>query len=109
MRRQLLIVAGLVMTLGMGGVAQAKTLPFEGTTMLEFGPTVQRAADQNEPSVITNLMIQLAGDIHSYLVDHHVIRAEGELRAARIALVVAARDLIRTGLRLLGVAAPDRM
>jgi arginyl-tRNA synthetase len=78
-------------------------------TMLEFGPTVQRAADQNEPSVITNLMIQLAGDIHSYLVDHHVIRAEGELRAARIALVIAARDLIRTGLRLLGVAAPDRM
>ena len=29
-------------------------------TMLEFGPAVQKAADQNEPSVITNLMIQLA-------------------------------------------------
>jgi arginyl-tRNA synthetase len=78
-------------------------------TMLEFGPAVQRAADQNEPSIITNLMIQLAGDIHAYLRDHNVIRAEGDLRQARIALVVAARDLLRIGLGLLGVAAPDRM
>lgn len=77
--------------------------------MLEFGPALQRAAEQNEPSVITNLMIQLAGDIHSYLRDHHVIRTEGDLRIARIALVSAARDLLKIGLGLLGVAAPDRM
>ena len=78
-------------------------------TMLEFGPSLQRAAEQNEPSIITNLMIQLAGDIHSYLCDHNVIRAEGDLRIARIALVSAARDLLKIGLGLLGVAAPDRM
>ena len=38
MGKQLWIAVGLVMALGMGGVAQARTLPFEGTTMLEFGP-----------------------------------------------------------------------
>jgi arginyl-tRNA synthetase len=54
-------------------------------------------------------MIELAGEIHAYLCDHHVIRAEGDLRTARVALVVAARDLLRIGLGLLGVAAPDRM
>ena len=78
-------------------------------TMLDFGPAVQRAAEQNEPSVITSLMIQLAGDIHAYLRDHHVIRAEGALREARVALVAAARELLRIGLGLLGVTAPDRM
>ena len=78
-------------------------------TMLDFGPTVQRAAAQNEPSVITNQMIQLAGDIHSYLRDHHVIRADAELKRARLALVAAARKLLKTGLELLGVSAPDRM
>lgn len=78
-------------------------------TMLDFGPAVERAAAQNEPSVITNLMIQLAGDIHSYLYDHNVIRAEGALREARLALVLAARDLLRTGLGLIGVASPDSM
>ena len=78
-------------------------------TMLDFGPTVQRAAAQNEPSVITNQMIQLAGEIHSYLREHNVIRADAELKNARLALIAAARKLLKLGLRLLGVAAPDRM
>ena len=77
--------------------------------MAEFGPAVQRAAEQSEPSVITNLMIQLAGSIHAYLKEHHVLRAEPEVRAARLALVGAARRLLQTGLGLIGVAAPDSM
>jgi arginyl-tRNA synthetase len=77
--------------------------------MLEFGPAVERASQQNEPSVVTGLMIELAGEIHSYLRDHHVIGAEPAVRDARLALVAAARNLLKTGLGLLGVAAPDRM
>jgi arginyl-tRNA synthetase len=77
--------------------------------MLEFGPSVRRAAESNEPSIITGLMIEIAGEIHSYLREHNVIHAEGELRRARLALVAAARSLLRDGLALLGVAAPDRM
>ena len=38
MRRLLHVVVGLVTALGVGSVAGARTLPFEGTTMLEFGP-----------------------------------------------------------------------
>lgn len=78
--------------------------------MLDFGPAVRRAAEQNEPSVITHLMIEIAGEIHGYLVEHHVLRAEAEaLRRARLCLVAAARDLLKTGLGLLGVATPERM
>ena len=55
------------------------------------------------------MAIQLAGDIHSYLRDHHVLAAEPAVRDARLALVAAARAMLRTGLGLLGVAAPDRM
>jgi arginyl-tRNA synthetase len=77
--------------------------------MLEFGPAVQRASDQNEPSIITNLMIQLASEIHSYLHEHNVIYADPELRQARLALVAAGRKVLRRGLGLLGVAAVDRM
>lgn len=78
-------------------------------TMAEFGPAVRRAADLSEPSVVTNLTIQIAAAIHSYLRDHHVLRAEPAVRDARLALVAAARSLLRTGLGLLGVAAPDSM
>lgn len=77
--------------------------------MLDFGTAVQRAAEQNEPSIITNLMIDIAGTIHSYLREHHVLRAEPAVKQARLALVAAARRLLRTGLELIGVATPEQM
>src|SRR5262245_50828474 len=78
-------------------------------SMLDFGATLQRAGQDNEPSLITRLMIQVAGEIHAWLREHRVIDAEPKLRDARLALVFAARKLLETGLGLLGVAAPERM
>ncbi len=78
-------------------------------TLHEFGPTVQRAAEQSEPSAVTNLMIRIASEIHSYLRDHHVLRADDETRRARLALVAASRKLLATGLGLIGVQAVDEM
>ena len=78
-------------------------------TMLDFGPATQRAAEQSEPSVITGQMITLAGEIHSYLRDHHVLGADPALRNARLLLVDSARRLLTTGLGLLGIPAPERM
>lgn len=77
--------------------------------MLEFGPAVERAAEQSEPSHVTAHTIALAGAIHSYLRDHRVLDAEPPLRAARLLLVDAARRLLATGLSLLGIPAPERM
>ena len=77
--------------------------------MLEFGAAVQRAAEQSEPSVVTAHTIALAGEIHSYLKDHHVLGAEPKVRDARLLLVDAARRLLTTGLALLGIPAPERM
>ena len=62
-----------------------------------------------EPSVVTNYTIALAGEIHSYLVDHHVLGAEPAVRDARLVLVDAARKLLTTGLHLIGIRAPERM
>ncbi len=78
-------------------------------TMLDFGPAVQRAAEQSEPSVVTTWLIAMAGEIHSYLREHHVLSAPGPVRHARLCLVAAARKLLQTGLSLLGIPAPDRM
>lgn len=78
-------------------------------TMMDFGSVVQRAAAQSEPSAITNHAIALAGEIHSYLREHHVLGAEPAIRDARLVLVDAARRLLTTGLGLIGVPAPERM
>lgn len=77
--------------------------------MLDFGTAVQRAAEQSEPSHVTAHTIALAGEIHSYLRDHHVLGAEPAVRDARLFLVEAARQLLTTGLFLLGIPAPERM
>jgi arginyl-tRNA synthetase len=78
-------------------------------TMLDFGPAVQRAAEQSEPSIVTAQVVALAGEIHSYLRDHYVVGAEPAVRDARLVLVDAARRLLATGLGLLGMPAPERM
>jgi arginyl-tRNA synthetase len=77
--------------------------------MLDFGPAVQRAAEQSEPSIVTAQVIALAGEIHSYLRDHHVLGSDPAVRDARLLLVDAARRLLTTGLALLGITAPERM
>jgi arginyl-tRNA synthetase len=77
--------------------------------MLDFGTAVQRAAEQSEPSIVTAHTIALAGEIHSYLREHHVLGAEPRVRDARLVLVGAARKLLATGLGLLGMPAPERM
>lgn len=78
-------------------------------SMLEFGPTLQRALEQSEPSALTGLLLRIAGDIHAYLRDHRVLQTEPPVRRARLELVAAAQSLLRTGLGLLGVACPERM
>ena len=78
-------------------------------TMMDFGPAVQRAAEQSEPSHVTAHTIALAGEIHSYLRDHYVVGALPAVRDARLVLVDAARRLLTTGLGLLGIVAPERM
>ncbi|MCB9879200.1 MAG: arginine--tRNA ligase [Planctomycetes bacterium] len=77
--------------------------------MMEFGNAVRRAAEQSEPSVVTSFAIALAGEIHSYLVDHYVVGAEPAVQQARLVLVDAARRLLTTALDLLGIPAPERM
>lgn len=78
-------------------------------TMMDFGTAVQRAAEQSEPSHVTAHTIALAGEIHSYLRDHYVLGQEPAVRDARLVLVDAARQLLTTGLGLLGIQAPERM
>ncbi len=78
-------------------------------TMMEFGPTLKRAVEKNEPSVLTSLMIRIASEIHSYLRDHRVLGDDPERTKARLALVAASRKILQTGLGILGVSAPEQM
>jgi arginyl-tRNA synthetase len=51
----------------------------------------------------------VAGAFHSYYGAERFLVEDAELARARLALLVATRQVIRNALSVLGVSAPDRM
>lgn len=96
----------------------ALALPEEWTLVrhLDGFPTaIRRAADEYEPSVIATYLLELCGDFSSYYSagmpdpERRVLCPDESIRAARLLLVDATRHVIRSGLSLLGLEAPERM
>ncbi|KAA6185388.1 arginine--tRNA ligase [Thiohalocapsa marina] len=70
---------------------------------------VEGAAMTAEPHQVTNYLRELANDFHTYYNAHQFLVDDAELRDARIKLILAVRQVLRNGLGLIGVSAPDRM
>ena len=64
---------------------------------------------QFEPHRIAVYLLELAGLFHKFYNECRIIGSEKNLAEARIALVTAVQIVIRNGLRILGVNAPDKM
>jgi arginyl-tRNA synthetase len=78
----------------------------------EFPELVLRATETREPHHIAYYLRELAGLWNPYLQDgqqHRVISDDAALTAARLGLVLAVRSVLRSGLELLGLSAPERM
>jgi arginyl-tRNA synthetase len=70
---------------------------------------VQRAAEEYKPLNITNLAYELARAFNDFYDACPVLKAEGEIRTARLLLVMAAKQAIANSLALLGITAPEVM
>ena len=74
-----------------------------------YPEVVEHAARTLEPHLIAHYLRDLASHFHVYYNGHRVLVEEANLRAARVALCVAVQQVLRNGLDLLGVQAPERM
>lgn len=80
-----------------------------------FPEAVARAAGSNEPSIVANYLLELCAEFSAYYSagmrekDRRVLCDDADVRAARLLLVDAIRHVIRNGLTLLGLEAPERM
>ena len=75
-----------------------------------FPEIVRKAMDQNEPSLITRHTTSLAQAYNKYYFEHRIMEENDPAgSAARVKLTDAVRDVIKTGLYLIGVEAPERM
>lgn len=74
-----------------------------------YPETVEQAAQARAPHTVAHYLRTLAEDFHSYYNAHTFLVDDEALRDARLALVLATRQVLRNGLELLGVSAPESM
>lgn len=77
--------------------------------MSEFPLIVEICAKNLEPQRITVYLGELASYFHSFYQQCRVVTDDAELSAARLGLCRAVRQVLKTGLGLLGVSAPVKM
>jgi arginyl-tRNA synthetase len=70
---------------------------------------VESAAANLEPHLIAQYLRELAGSLHSYYHEHKWIVDDADLRDARLVLVAATQQVLKNGLDLLGISAPESM
>ena len=74
-----------------------------------YPETVQSAAESYEPHQVCYYLRELANEFHTYYNAHQILVDDRALRDARLTLLGAIRQVIRNGLDLLGVSAPETM
>ena len=77
--------------------------------LAEFPERIGEAVDDLAPHAIAFYLKDLAAEVHSYYNAERFLVEDEELRNARLSLLVAARQVLRNGLALIGVSAPERM
>ncbi|QJQ95068.1 MULTISPECIES: arginine--tRNA ligase [Halomonadaceae] len=77
--------------------------------LARFPEVVEHAAAKREPQQVAQYLQELAADFHTCYNAVKVMVDDAALRNARLALGLATRQVIRNGLDLLGVSAPEEM
>ncbi len=89
------------------------TMPHEASLLAklaEYPEMVQRAQAELSPHQVAFYLRELAGELHSYYFAHKWLLDDDEaLKLARLALATATRQVLRNGLALIGVSAPNKM
>ncbi|SHK50022.1 arginine--tRNA ligase [Paramaledivibacter caminithermalis] len=75
----------------------------------KFPDVIVDAARKYEPAVITRYIIDVAQAFNRFYHEHSILVDDEELQKARLALVFACKQTIKNGLKLIGIAAPERM
>lgn len=79
-------------------------------TLIEFPKTIENAAKNRGPHIITTYIQDLASKIHAFYTECRVIDREHlDVTASRLALAKASRIVMKNALNVIGVSAPDAM
>jgi arginyl-tRNA synthetase len=94
----------------------AQTISFSETAELtlvkkiaQFGEMVPTVLEDYRPNLLCNYLYELAGAFHSFFEACPVLKAEEPVRSSRLMLCEVTGRVLKQGLGLLGIEAPERM
>ena len=77
--------------------------------LADFPELLATAARELSPHLVCVYLGDLAAKLHSYYNAEKFLVEDAELKLARLALIVATRQVLKNGLAVLGVSAPEKM
>lgn len=77
--------------------------------LYKFGEIVRRSAEEYEPHYIANYLIEVARAYNSFYGKMIIVDKEDKTSSYKVALTYAFSFVMKTGLHLLGIAAPKKM
>ncbi len=86
--------------------------PYEAAilrVLADFPELLANAAREFAPHHVTFYLSDLAGKLHTYYNAEHFLVEDEALKLARLALITATRQVLKNGLAIVGVSAPDKM
>lgn len=78
-------------------------------SLSQYPEVVSNACQALAPHMVANYLKELASALHSYYNDTKFLVDDEAIRLARLTLITATRCVLRNGLQLLGVSAPEKM
>ena len=76
----------------------------------KFGPALESAQSGSAPNLICAYIYELAGCVNKFYHETPILKEENEaVKAGHIALIALAKNLLETGIFLLGFSAPEKM
>ncbi len=79
------------------------------TVLARYPEVLESAAINHTPHILAHYLTDVARDFHTYYNAHHFIIDDIELSQARLTLVQSVKQVIKNGLSIIGVSAPESM
>jgi arginyl-tRNA synthetase len=77
--------------------------------LADFPETLKHAATELAPHIVAVYLADLAAKLHTYYNAERFLLEDEKLKLARLSLILATAQVLKNGLAVLGVSAPEKM
>jgi arginyl-tRNA synthetase len=78
-------------------------------SLIDYPQVIEAAAEELAPHLVAFYLKELAADFHSYYNATRFLVEDENIKLARLALIASTAQVLKNGLALLGVSAPQKM